>query len=888
MKDDSTTIRCEDCGTLIPGQIAGGLCVACLLESVMDPDELEAGKDGNLPDQIPDVPGYHFLERIGTGGQGEVWLAEGGGDLKRQVALKLLRHGHDQEDSVARFETECAALALMEHPNIAQVHDAGVCNDGRPFVAMQYIDGKPFTEFARANHLSVKERLGLFEQTCRAVQHAHQKGIIHRDLKPSNLLVTRQAEGDRVYVIDFGIARAVERPLELGELYTHPGQVLGTPAYMSPEQLGGKDGGVDTRSDVYALGVVLYELLTDALPFDENDLKNGGIAEWVNLIQSHEAVKPSVRSGSPELRKDMDWVVAKCLEKDPERRYQSPGAVADEIGRFLSDEPVETGPPTASHQLSKFFRRHKVGVTAGGLILLTTMGAAIVSVTFGVKASRAESLAEKRAARGEAMVSFLLDELYEELEPSGQVDVLRNAAEEVENYYAGLPEAADSEAVGHRARALLNVSRVDRARSDAIDRALALYRSDPGASRLEIAEALLEKALVHRRAKQADQLLAVCDEALAILRDEENLPEVRQLRAKVLLAKARGYALAPVIADRDYDSAIECQRLAEAEAKEAGRIAIDQLAEARLAIALDLLQLVRKAEAKPYATKAHTLALAQFEARPTDVRAIHRHAQAMEALGVLAFMEGCLPEALDILHQARVHRESLWKMAPTNNDFRYRLGKNLRMAAQIMHAGGDDLHAREAIQLAVLLEKDFVAPGTEALPVLTRANASFYSPEDQLPTGQSHAFVEGSLRHLAGVSGASFGKIWRLTGSESQLTFQLEKPGTLQALTIDHFAGNFLRCHALHATVTFQFLDGSTEVHPFHVRDASVPAVDALLTGDLLTSAGNKISNASIFRHSIGVEKADQQVVSFTVSYRNATPESALYLIRFRARTSGN
>ena len=879
--------RCEDCGAIVPEAAAGGLCVACLLGAVVEPIDANAGQlDEATVDGMPMVEGYRFLKRLGAGGEGEVWLAEGGGDLKRKVALKLLQQGRDQEDMVARFETERSALALMEHPGIAQVYDAGVAFDGRPYVAMEYIDGLPLTEFARTLQLPLLERLSLFEQVCRAVLHAHQKGIIHRDLKPSNLLATRQADGDRVVVIDFGIARAIERPVALAELYTRTGQVLGTPAYMSPEQLG--EGGVDTRTDVYALGVVLYEILTDTLPFNPKDLNASGIAEWVRIIQKLEPVKPSVRSGCPELRRELDWVAAKCLEKDADQRYQSPGILADEISRFLNNEPVETGPPTATYQIQKFVRRHKVGVLAGVLIFVVTLCAAIVSIVFGIKARQAERLSDKRATQGEAMVSFLLGGLYEDLEPTGHVGALRSAAQQVEEYYSGLPEASDPEALAHRALALVNVSRVDRSSHDAVDRALALYRSIPDTPALDIAEALLEKALIYRRGKQGPELLATSDKALAQLESAPDSPAVHHLRAKILLAKARAHAFAPIIADRDYESAIGCQRLAETEAVAAGAIATDQLIEARLSLALDLLQLGRSKEAGPYAMQAHALAKEQFASQPNDVRFVHRYAQTEETLGAMAYVGKRWQEALQRVDQARGRREMLWRLDPTNDDYRHRLGKNLRLLAQVLHANGDDIYARERIQLAVLLEGDYVSPGFDSLPMETAPDGRFFTDGDTLPSDQKHAFIEGSIRGMAGAPSIAFDGVWRLEGDRAKLTIELEKPTRLQALTIDHFAGEVLGYHTLVSTLTVQFSDSSTEEHPFYIRDTSIPAVDSLFEGSMLAPDNLKLSRCSVFSQTWAIENNAIPVESLTISYQNATPASALYVVGFRGRLQTN
>jgi serine/threonine protein kinase len=354
---------------------------------------------------------YKLLERIGEGGWGVVYMAQQEQPIRRLVALKVIKLGMDTRQVIARFEAERQALALMDHPNIAKVLDAGATEAGRPFFVMELVRGVRITEYCDQNQLATKERLELFIQVCRAVQHAHQKGVIHRDLKPSNILVTVNDSRPVPKIIDFGIAKATQERLTDKTLVTAFAQFIGTPAYMSPEQVVMTSLDVDTRSDVYSLGVLLYELLTGRLPFATDELLAAGLEEMRRTIREREPLPPSTRlsrmtpsdltnvararQSDPArlqgvLRRDLDWIVMKCLEKDRSRRYDTASGLARDIERHLGDEPIMARPPSRLYRWQKTVRRHWVGLSTAAAILLSLAIALVVSTVEAIHARRAE------------------------------------------------------------------------------------------------------------------------------------------------------------------------------------------------------------------------------------------------------------------------------------------------------------------------------------------------------------------------------------------------------------------------------------------------------------------------------------------------------------------
>ena len=419
---------------------------------------------------------YKLVRILGEGGMGIVYLAEQEQPIRRQVALKVIKPGMDSKRVLARFETERQTLALLDHPNIAHVYQAGMTEAGRPYFVMQYIKGLPVTEFCDRQILTIEDRLLLFMQVCQAVQHAHQKGIIHRDIKPSNILVSEEQDKAIPKIIDFGVAKAINQPLNERTFYTEQGQFIGTPEYMSPEQAGSSIEDVDTRSDIYSLGIVLYELLTGTLPFTQEELGQASFAEIQRIIRETEPPRPSTRLSrlgdkakvvaerrdteaaalTRRLHKELEWIPLKAMRKESDRRYNTVSELAHDVRNYLNGDSLIAGPESKTYRFRKFIKRHQVIVTGLAAILMVLLAGIIISTVFAIRA-------ERQAKISQAVSEFLKEDLIRSVDPHvalGREVTVRSwldaASESVEGRFENEPlvEASIRETLGNTYRNL--------------------------------------------------------------------------------------------------------------------------------------------------------------------------------------------------------------------------------------------------------------------------------------------------------------------------------------------------------------------------------------------------------------------------------------------------
>ena len=518
---------------------------------------------GTDPETIPLVDGsreigpYRILRVLGRGGMGIVYLAEQTSPIRRRVALKVLKAGLDTEQVIARFESERQALAVMDHPNIAKVFDGGMTPSGRPYFAMEVVYGIPINRYANNHRLSVPQRLRLFLSVCSAVQHAHLKGVIHRDLKPSNVLVVSGESAPVVKVIDFGLAKAVGVGLTEHSLVTQQGQQLGTPDYMSPEQASVSGLDVDSRTDIYSLGVILYELLVGCRPLilltrpgedlaralEETDVPRPSVRvkslgdDADSVAHDRGATADSLRS---QLRGDLDWIILKAMEKDRRRRYETAGALAMDIMRYLDDEPVLARPPSPSYRLSKFVRRHRAGVAAAAVALLAILAGGTAATAGLVHALAERERAEEAAATAQQAAAFLAD-LFEGSDPAMAGGTTLTARDLLDRGAARIPtEFAEQPAVQAM---LLRTIGIAYQRLGAYDEAAALLeqavalgeRASPPDEPL-LAEALHRLGMVYQTQGRAGEAEAALQRAIDLSRQRGEPASPELLTRTVTLA----------------------------------------------------------------------------------------------------------------------------------------------------------------------------------------------------------------------------------------------------------------------------------------------------------------------------------------------------------------
>ena len=494
---------------------------------------------------------FRIVRILGEGGFGIVYEAEQSKPVKRTVALKLLKPGVATDEVLSRFEGERQALARMEHPSVAKVLDAGVTEDGRPYFAMEFVRGEPILAFADAAQLGIPERLELMIRVCEAIQHAHAKGVVHRDLKPANILCMRTESGPLPKVIDFGIAKATGERLVDSAMVTVGGAMMGTPDYMSPEQADGTD--IDTRTDVYSLGATLYELASGLLPFDPAELRSKGLMALRQTVMTQPPLRPSARlhalaqadasaaatiaraRGLTEealeraLRDDIDWICLKCLEKNRERRYDSPGALADDLRRHLRREPVAAGPPTRAYLVRKYVSRHRWGVAAGGVLAATLVASLVTFFVLYREANEQFVRAEKQRSLAEDTLAAFQQSMAAADPATGKVtadmrvpDFLGFVEQELDARLADQPDALASL---RTTLGLVQLSFKDKAGSirllkPVLDARLAAHRAAPTPDTLgALGDAYHNYGRALFLAESYDDALAAYTEALRIRRE---------------------------------------------------------------------------------------------------------------------------------------------------------------------------------------------------------------------------------------------------------------------------------------------------------------------------------------------------------------------------------
>ena len=768
---------------------------------------------GALSMPVSEKPGdkigpFKLLQQIGVGAFGVVYMAEQEQPVRRRVALKVIKLGMDTKQVIARFEAERQALALMDHPNIAKVLDAGATDAGRPYFVMELVRGVKITDYCDQGNVPTHQRLELFMQVCRAIQHAHQKGIIHRDIKPSNILVTLHDGVPVPKVIDFGIAKAIEQKLTDKTLFTELNQFIGTPAYMSPEQaeLSGLD--IDTRSDIYSLGVLLYELLTGQMPFDPKALRVAGLDEMRRIIREHDPVKPSTKLSSLTaadqtsvarqrqvealklihlVRGDLDWIAMKCLEKDRARRYETANGLVADIRRHLDNEPVVARPPSQLYQFSKLVRRNKllfasVGAVAAALIL----GLGLSTFLF-IQETREHDLAMREAKKSEEVARFLSD-MLEGVGPSVALgrdtrllrEILDKTADRVAEELKAQPEL--------EANLLTTIGEVYRA-LEVYDKAEAMHRkaltirtrlwgernADVATSKdalgmalfsqtkLAEAEALYSGALTIRtQLFGADHpaVAASLDNVAVLLQAQGQLPEAETVHRKVLALRRKFTDNRPELAEAliHLASALWRQKqpkgLEEAETLNAEAMAIlrRQFGEFHPGLATAMLNQATVFQAEGKQKEAEAMYSATLDLlKRLQAEESATMAQTLDNFGMMLSSQGKLPEGETMLRRALELRRRV--LGDRHEDY----AQSLNNLAVVLQWGGN-LAGAEKFQREYLARTIELHTSNHLYVVVAKNNLAWVL-RDQGKLPEAELLLREALtlqRNLVGATNADF------------------------------------------------------------------------------------------------------------------------------------
>jgi eukaryotic-like serine/threonine-protein kinase len=762
------------------------------------------GGGGEHPQRIG---GYRIVRVLGEGGMGVVYLAEQTEPVRREVALKILKPGMDTRQVVARFEAERQSLAVMEHPGIAKVYHAGATETGRPYFVMERVDGVPITEYCAAHRLGLRERVRLFAQVCRAVQHAHQKGVIHRDLKPSNVLVTVADDRPLCKIIDFGIAKAVEKTLEEQTRLTQLDQSLGTPAYMSPEQVEGAGQDIDTRSDIYSLGVLLYELLAGVLPFEPQAYRGWAFyaqhlvreppvpsARFRGLVVAEQARIAELRRADSaalcrQLRSDLDWIAMRALERDRERRYETANGFALDLERFLANEPVAASPPSRAYRTRKFVRRHRVGVVFAAVLTVLLVGFATAMGVQAERIARARDLAVVRQGQAEGLIDFMLTDLRAKLEPVGRLDLLADVGQQALAYFAALPEDqfTDDELLS-RSQALSQIGQVRIEAGDPAGAIGALHESLRFASALsarrtddprrlyQLSQSHFWVGFAAWRSGDLDGAEARFQDYLRLARRlVEREPDNLDYRLELGYAHSNLGSLREARGDfegavREYARTLEVKEdLVRRDPKRIGWVG--ELAETHNTLAVAYRKMGAYEQARQEHRREYELKLAALELDPTHAYWRSRLGWAHQFMGNLELLVGQPGSARRNYLAAVVTMDSLVAHDPANAGWR-RAGAIARRQLGIAQADlGQQAASLQAFQDAIgrfdeLLRMDSTAfdwrleLGLTRL-ALARALLGFGQPEAALRE------AENAVAHLAAARGA--GRALRVARAETDL-----------------------------------------------------------------------------------------------------------------------